>query len=111
VVGGLQIVATDEREFGASHEFEIRRPDGSVVQRLSYQKGGRKFGINGVNDLEVIAVSLSRALDMNAAFPSQHNQDMVDGLTKALEAGNARTLARQAQRIEGDHTQPATPNT
>ncbi len=89
---------------GASHEYQIKLPDGSGV-RLAFQNGPiAEAGVNGITHEALLAILIDRLEGFQAGqFANHYNQTALDRIKAAQQALLDRTSERMSRGVEGTH--------
>ena len=89
---------------GASHEYQIKLPDGSGV-RLAFQNGPiNEAGVNGITHEVLLAILIDRMEGFQSGpFAGRENALALTKLQEAQHWLHHRTLARMARGVEGTH--------
>jgi hypothetical protein len=89
---------------GASHEYEIKLPDGSGV-RLSFQNGPiAESGVNGITQEALLSILIDRLEGFQSGqFANDYNAAALDHLRSAQGCLLDRTRERMTRGVEGTH--------
>ena len=106
-----EVFATDEKEFNANHEYEVRKTPlegataskNEIYAKIKFQKGPiKENGINGCHNEDLIAIVIDRLQSFqNSEFSCRENAITITKLEEALLWLNKRTRDRQLRGVEG----------
>lgn len=106
-----EVFATDEKEFNANHEYEVRKTplegvtasENEIYAKIKFQKGPiKENGINGCHNEDLIAIVIDRLQSFqNSEFSCRENAITITKLEEALLWLNKRTRDRQLRGVEG----------
>ena len=106
------VSATDEKEFGANHEYDIALTQENpqeivpVLCKIKFQKGPvKEHGRNGIHNEDLIAIVIDRLQNLNSGnFKCRENSLAITRLEEALMWLNKRTQNRRERGVEGTST-------
>jgi hypothetical protein len=89
---------------GASHEYSLTLPDGSVT-KLNFQNGPiNDVGVNGITHETLLAILVDRMEGFQSGqFACRENALALTKLQEAQHWLHHRTLMRMARGVEGTH--------
>jgi len=91
---------------GASHDYQIKLPDGSGV-RLAFQNGPiAEAGVNGITHEALLAILIDRMEGFQAGpYANDYNAAALAHLQSAQGCLLERTRERMSRGVEGTHQQ------
>lgn len=106
----IEVVSDDT--YGGAHEYTIRNCKGfnngeteytGTTQTIKFVKKLDDGTITeGLQSEQLVLMLLDRHEGLNDRFPSEQNQEMVDGLYMFLDACQARVMDRLERNVMGD---------
>lgn len=96
----------DKQNFNAPHHFQVINNEGEEVGNIHFQEGPiKEFGVNGVNNEDVIVMVIERLEAFNRSeFKCRENSMAITKLEEALLWLRKRTMGREQRGVEGTHT-------
>lgn len=103
-----KVVAVDDAEFGANHEYHVLRTDNGehLPTCVKFQKGPiKEHGINGVHNEDLLVIVLDRLKGFqNTEFKCKENDKAIDAIEETLLWLRKRTYERVVRNVEGTST-------
>lgn len=101
-----KVMMEKEYEYNAPHLFTVNNVEtGEELCRVAFQCGPiKQCGINGVNNEDLIAMTIERLkCFQNSEFSCNENAMAIIKLEEALMWLRKRTMDREARGVEGTH--------
>jgi len=102
----------DDPIYGGAHKYNIQNCEGFSDDETKYvesnqvvqfvQKNDDGSMTPGLQSEQLVHVLLDRAVKLNARFPSEQNEKMIDGLNMFLQACQERVQDRIDREVMGD---------
>lgn len=109
--GKGQILAVDDKQFGANHEYQIIIPlydetsglKGSQTSYLMFQKGPiRECGVNGFTERDLLEILKHRlSCFQEGEHACCYNEIALNSIKAAIAALDCRTKDRCSRHVEG----------
>ena len=102
------VLAVDEKEFNANHEYQVvnaNEPSAPELSFVKFQKGPiKENGVNGCHNEDLIAMVIDRLQSFqDSPYKCRENALAVTKLEEALQWLNWRTRSREKRGVEGTH--------